>query len=54
MHSQTRIATPVDWWVATPAWLTFEQACFLSGRDSNEMLDIIDVDGVDLDHERHT
>jgi hypothetical protein len=49
MHSQSRVATMVDWWIATPPWLTLEQACFLSGRDSNEILGIISEGGVDLD-----
>jgi hypothetical protein len=47
---QARIATPVDWAFA-PQWLSFDEACFLSGHDPDEMLEIIDVDGVDLDDE---
>ena len=50
MLPQARIATPVDWAFA-PQWLSFDEACFLSGHDPEEMLDIIDVDGVDLDNE---
>ena len=40
----------VDWAFA-PQWLSFDEACFLSGHDPDEMLDIIDVHGVDLDNE---
>ena len=38
----------VDWAFA-PQWLSFDKACFLSGHSTDEMLDIIAVDGVDLD-----
>jgi hypothetical protein len=44
-----RIATPVDWLFA-PEWLTVQQACELSGWDLESMQEIIDVDGVDLNH----
>jgi hypothetical protein len=50
VRPQPRIATMVDWAFA-PQWLSFDQACFLSGHTPDEMLDIIDVDGVDLDNE---
>jgi hypothetical protein len=42
-----RIATGVDWAFA-PDWLDLDQACFLSGWDRGAMLEIIRVDGVDL------
>jgi hypothetical protein len=45
---ETRVATVVDWLFA-PDWLTFEQACFLSGWDADQMVEIIREDGVDLD-----
>jgi len=47
--AQKRIATPVDWLFA-PEWLTVEQACELSGWDPETMQEILDVDGVDLNH----
>ena len=47
MATSRRIATGVDW-VFAPEWLTIPQACALSGRSAMEMLDIIEVDGVDL------
>jgi hypothetical protein len=45
-----RIATLVDWAFA-PRWLTFDEACRLSGRDPETLREIIAVDGVDLDNE---
>ena len=45
-----RIATPVDW-LFSPDWLTFEQACFLSGWDEDTMREIVDEGGVDLNLE---
>ena len=50
MAEGKRIATPVDWLFA-PDWLTFEQACFLSGFDRDVMLEVLDEDGVDLNDE---
>ena len=47
MDRATRVATPVDWLFALD-WLTFEQACFLSGWDHDSMLEIIAEGGVDL------
>jgi len=40
-----RVAFPTDW-VFYPEWLTVEQACYLSGWDTDAMLEIIDVGGV--------
>lgn len=48
--SQARVATTVDWLFA-PDWLTPEEACFLSGRDKDTLLEIITEDGVDLNDE---
>ena len=46
--SQARtVASPVDW-ITFPAWLTFEQACHLSGWDRASMREIIAEGGVDL------
>jgi hypothetical protein len=50
LDSRTNVATGIDWAFA-PDWLTIEQACFLSGHDRDSMLEIIEVDGVDLDIE---
>ncbi|MBN1975939.1 MAG: hypothetical protein JW918_00935 [Anaerolineae bacterium] len=36
-------------WTFAPDWLTFEEACYLSGYDRGVMLQVIEVDGVDLD-----
>ena len=47
MATSRRIATGVDWAFA-PEWLTIPQACALTGWSAMEMLDIIEVDGVDL------
>jgi hypothetical protein len=47
MVQERRVALPVDWLFA-PDWLTVEQACHLSGWDTDPMLEIIDVGGVDL------
>jgi len=47
---QARIATMVDWAFA-PQWLSFDEACFLSGHDLPTMLEIVEVDGVDVDNE---
>ncbi|MCP4602576.1 MAG: hypothetical protein GY847_19020 [Proteobacteria bacterium] len=44
----SRIATLVDWLYAE-AWLTFDQACFLSGWNADQMAEIIRENGVDLD-----
>ena len=44
---ETRTARLLDW-VLAPAWLTFEEACFLSGWDQSSMLEIITDGGVDL------
>jgi hypothetical protein len=38
-------------WAFAPDWLTIEEACFLSGRDRGYLLQVIDVDGVDLNNE---
>jgi hypothetical protein len=35
-------------WLFYPEWLTIEQACYLSSYDTDTMLEIIAVDGVDL------
>ena len=37
-------------WAFAPDWLTLEEACFLSGYDRGTMLQVLDVDGVDLDN----
>ena len=50
MLPQDRVATLVDW-VSAPQWLSFAEACFLSGHNPNAMLEIIDADGVDLDND---
>lgn len=50
MLSQACVATMVDWAFA-PQWLSMDEACFLSGKDRDTMLEIIAVDGVDLDDE---
>ena len=50
MFPQVRIATMVDWAFA-PQWLSVQEACFLSGYDAPALLEIINVDGVDLDGE---
>ena len=47
---QARIATLVDWAFA-PKWLSIEEASSLSGHDVDTLLEIIEVDGVDLDDE---
>jgi len=47
MTQKRRVATPVDWLFA-PEWLTVQQACELSGWDNANLLDIIDVGGVDV------
>ena len=47
MATSRRIATGVDWAFARE-WLTIPQACALTGWSATEMLDIIEVDGVDL------
>ena len=44
----SRIATLVDW-LFSPDWLTFEQACFLSGWNADQMAEIVRENGVDLD-----
>jgi hypothetical protein len=49
LTSTPRVATGVDWAFA-PDWLTFEEACFLSGYDRGFMLQVVEVDGVDLDN----
>jgi hypothetical protein len=45
---RTRTARFLDWAFA-PQWLTFEQACFLSGWNADQMNEIIRENGVDLD-----
>jgi hypothetical protein len=50
LDSRPNVATGIDWAFA-PDWLTIEQACFLSGHDREAMLEIIEVDGVDLNVE---
>ncbi|MBN1811278.1 MAG: hypothetical protein JXA14_05535 [Anaerolineae bacterium] len=42
-----RIITPVTW-IEAPAWLTIEEACYISGWDRASMLEIIGEGGVDL------
>jgi hypothetical protein len=37
-------------WAFAPDWLTIEEACFLSGYNRGIMLQVIEVDGVDLDN----
>ena len=44
----SQVATLVDWLYAE-AWLTFSQACFLSGWNADQMAEIIRENGVDLD-----
>jgi len=41
--------TPVTWAFA-PDMLTLEEACYLSGYNRGFMLQVIEVDGVDLDN----
>lgn len=36
-------------WIFAPEWLTFEEACYLSGYDRGTMRQVLEVDGVDLD-----
>ena len=50
MAEGKRIASPVDW-LFSPDWLMFEQACFLSGWNTEEMREIIDEGGGDLNTE---
>ena len=50
LDSRPNVATGIDWAFA-PDWLTIEQACFLSGHDREAMLEIIEVDGLDLNVE---
>jgi hypothetical protein len=50
LDSRPNVATGIDWAFASD-WLTIEQACFLSGHDRDAMLEIIEVDGVDLNVE---
>jgi hypothetical protein len=45
-----RIVNGVTWAFA-PDWLTIEEACFLSGRNRDYLLQVLDVDGVDLNDE---
>ena len=47
--SRPRIVNGVTWAFA-PDWLTVSQACELSGYDRGFMLQVIEVDGVDLDN----
>jgi hypothetical protein len=42
-----RVAFPTDW-VFYPTWLTVEQACYLSGWNADDMQEIMDAGGVDL------
>lgn len=42
--------TPLTW-VFAPEWLTFEEACVLSGMSREEMQEILDDDGVELNDE---
>lgn len=37
-------------WSFAPDMLTFEEACYLSGYDRGTMLQVLGVDGVDLDN----
>ena len=46
--AQRRVCFATDW-IFYPAWLTVEQACYLSGWDTDAMQEIIDAGGVDLD-----
>ena len=50
MAQEKRTASPVEWAFA-PDWLTVEQARYLSGWDAASMLEIMDVGGVDLNHD---
>lgn len=45
-----QVAFATDW-LFYPQWLTFEQACYLSGWDRDTMLEIVNRDGLDLDDE---
>ena len=47
--STPRIVNMVTWAFA-PDMLTFEEACYLSGYDRGTMLQVLEVDGVDLDN----
>jgi len=48
-----RIITPVVW-LEAPAWLTVEEACWLTGHDRDAMLQIIELGGVDAEHDGET
>jgi hypothetical protein len=37
-------------WAFAPDMLTLEEACYLSGYDRGTMLQVLEVDGVDLDN----
>ena len=47
MPSHPLTATGIDWALA-PVWLSLEQACYLTNRDRETMLEIIGEGGVDL------